>query len=745
MGVFPHVRGMSLASSLWVSLALVTPGPILLALAFVHRYRMWVYQDSLDRAVLLVFFAAVGCLAGLLTGLLLWSALRALDLVQRRVPRWALVVVALLLSVAWVGQLLRGVPLRLYSDPLFLGSISSAFAALLAAARGSRPWHLWDFGVILLAALLLLAAGGWLNLVVVRVSLGPLTQHLNALLLVGFFVLTGLAVLLGRYYPACCFEGAAIRPRHHAALLATAITAALLLVPAYRIAYAAGSAKRFASLWDARTWDTPSRVVLAAEEKRIPPGTVADQPQSTLPSWDSTGCAAPNIVLISLDTLRSDHLGLYGYPLNTSPSLDRFFADGVVFTHMYSQTPWTLPSHISMMTAQHPSAHGVRIHPPQVPGYVDRLPERAVTLAEVLRDEGYATAGYTGGGYLGRAYGFDQGFGTFEIIPTRRMREALNAALPWMRNASQPFFLFLHSFDPHRYAPERFFDEISEPEYCGPLRRMWEEQPDRVERLVVSDGFDELDERDIEFLQYLYDTEIRVADTELQRLFDELAALGFLDRTIVVFTSDHGENFAEHGDTGHGFNLYESVMRVPLMIRAPGITAPRYVATPVQTIDIAPTLLELVGAPPLPSTAGRSLLPLLLDREISPRAIILEADMLDTQAAIVAGGFKYISHSVLSHNLLAPRLGLLSLRGLLTPYGRDPEFYDLRADPLETRNLVAEHAALAGEYLELASRYREDLLKAVRMYQAVALDAGEEAGEMTDELEEALRSLGYLD
>ncbi len=323
------------------------------------------------------------------------------------------------------------------------------------------------------------------------------------------------------------------------------------------------------------------------------------------------GPGLPNLVLISIDTLRADRLGAYGHTLPTSPAVDRRLAgEGVVFERVLSQSPKTTPSHMTLFTSLYPAVHGIELWDGQTAGPV--LSPRVHTLAEVLRNAGYATAAFTGGAHMHRARGFGHGFRRY------RHDDQLRRSRDWLREkAGRSFFLFFHTFevhDPYKPRPELiplFDGEYGEGPILDAVRRIhaggvagWE----RGHKLFW-EAVDETDPRDVRFISRLYDAGIRqMDDRTLTPLLDELDALGLANDTLVVFTSDHGEAFGEHGRFLHG-DLYQGTLHVPLVLRWPGrLPAGTRVAQRAGLIDVMPTVLELLGVPaPTQQLQGRSL------------------------------------------------------------------------------------------------------------------------------------------
>lgn len=314
-----------------------------------------------------------------------------------------------------------------------------------------------------------------------------------------------------------------------------------------------------------------------------------------------------NILLLSIDTLRADHLGAYGYPRPTSPELDALAAQGVLFERPSAQAPSTLLSHTAIFTSQIPQHHGAS-HVRYLP-----LADSAVTLAETLAAQGYETASYNSGGQLASIFGLGQGFEIYEKGPdpfhwavdrSRAFFEARRA-----RREERPFFLFLHTYEVHHpYTPSPVDLELFAGPYSGSL-------PQSISIELLDDlnhGRRQLAPGDLEFIVAAYDAEIRSVDRGFGRLVEMLRRMDLLDDTLLVVTSDHGEEFGEHGLVGwHSHSLYEEMLWVPLIFRLPGMRfAGRRPAQRVRSIDIAPTLLDLVGLEPPPSFDGLSLVPL---------------------------------------------------------------------------------------------------------------------------------------
>jgi len=349
----------------------------------------------------------------------------------------------------------------------------------------------------------------------------------------------------------------------------------------------------------------------------------------------STPPKGPNILLISIDTLRPDHLGCYGYHRKTSPRIDKLAAGGVLFENHISSTSWTLPAHAALFTSLADSVHGcIETN--------KKLHDDMVTLAEVFANAGYKTAGFFSGPYLHSAFGLGQGFQHYEnctsyakaidSAPARKwamdigvMRKSHQditnpvvyaAFKKWFdQNHQSKFFLFIHMWDVHfDFIPPAPYDMMFDPDYTGAVTG--------VDFFFNPRLNPQMPRRDLEHLIALYDGEIAWTDLHVGKIVDDLEKIGLLDQTVVVITSDHGTEFFEHGGKGHRRTLFDEVIRIPLIIRYPAVL-PRGVRIHAQThlIDVAPTLVELAGLPPMTGIMGSSLVSGVLKRPSLPGTI----------------------------------------------------------------------------------------------------------------------------
>ena len=381
------------------------------------------------------------------------------------------------------------------------------------------------------------------------------------------------------------------------------------------------------------------------------------------------------IVLITIDTLRADRLGSYGSTRGLTPALDRFAQGAARFTAAVTQVPITLPAHVTMLTGLHPARHGVRTND----GF--RLAADVPTVAETVRGRGYATAAFIGGYALEASFGLSRGFDRYddEFLRSpgaveRPADAVVESALGWIdQHRSQPFFAWLHLFDPHSpYAPP------------APFAAAHAAAP--------------------------YDGEIAYTDAAIGRLFDRLQQLDLFARAAVIVAADHGESLGEHGERTHGTFLYDATVRVPLLVKLPDRTNGRVVDVPVETADLAPTIGALAGAA-FGSVDGRSLLPLIDGAAGDPdRPAYAESYY---QSVLLGWSPLRAARTARWKFIEAPR----------------PELYDLRDDPGEQRNRIADHEALAGGL-------RRTLPAAATAAARSSIPSGEAA--------ERLRSLGYV-
>ncbi len=457
----------------------------------------------------------------------------------------------------------------------------------------------------------------------------------------------------------------------------------------------------------------------------------APSPESATPPPGPSAAARterPNLVLYVVDTLRADHLGCYGYSRPTSPRLDEFARQGFRFAEARAQSSWTKPAMGTILTGLHPVTHGAERR-------AQGIAPEVRTLAERLSETGYETAMFTTNPTVVEKFGFGRGFDRFEYVHQLQGRkrrsvdsaEMHRAAAAWLDGRAapeRPFFLVVHTLDPH--------DPYRPPE---PYRSQFAPGVDvasaccarggRLETLSAAEAA--IRRRDS---MALYDGEIARNDASFGRLVDDLRNRGLLDRSAVVFTSDHGEEFHEHGGWRHAESLFEEVLRVPLVLRLPGgAPAGTTIADPADQIDIAPTLLDLAGVSVPKELPGASLLPVIRGGAPPPRESLawLRHPAFNV-VAIRDGKWKWLRHE---GALRAPTGGVGGV-------GEPAEaLYDLEADPGERQNLLEAEPA---RRRALALRIREARARLARSNRSE--DAGEVA--LDPELDAELRALGYL-
>lgn len=436
-----------------------------------------------------------------------------------------------------------------------------------------------------------------------------------------------------------------------------------------------------------------------------------------------------NVLLISIDTLRADHLSGYGYPRRTSPNIDTMALDGARFVRAHSQAPWTLPSHGTMMTSLYPSSHGARFKNNfrfLDAFYADRLDDSNLTLPELLKAAGYRTGALTSVNWLSPAFGFGQGFDTFDMDGARNSAAVLvDKAIEWISAVHDaPFFLFVHFFDVHNYeSPDRYDALYQRGDYRGTLR-------DNLPQ-VVANSSESLSADDLAYLVAKYDGAINYVDAELGRLFQSLRSSALYDDTLIVLTSDHGEEFWDHGGTGHGFTLYQEQLRVPLIVKPPSafpVTARESDAL-AGVIDVPPTILDYLGLPRPRTFEGISLRTVIEGERGVLRELFAEDTYFFNSYAVLDAGFKSINNRMLPPDLFNPRLLLANIRSLYRI--RDDEFYNLELDPVERHNVSKQESVLQTAMTE---RMREHL-SFTRLGEMKTLDP---------KSAQELRSLGYI-
>ncbi len=317
-------------------------------------------------------------------------------------------------------------------------------------------------------------------------------------------------------------------------------------------------------------------------------------------------CQECNIIFVSFDTLRADHVSAYGYNKNTTPSIDKFAENGFLFTDAISASSWTLPSSMSWFTGVYPSKHKIlnkyTLFSPdkQEISNLNTLSPDIETLAEVLKKNGYSTGGFTGGAGVHGMFGYDKGFDTYiDDKDFAGFEYTYPKAIQWIKeNKEKRLLIFLHGYNIHgEYTPDGGYDyRFLDFKYNGKLTGSKEEEIELREQ-GLAEGKIFLTKDDVKFLTAIYDEKIQRADAEFSKFVDEYKNLGLLDKTVFILTSDHGEELYDHGRIDHGQTLYEEVIHVPLIITIPSVKGWK-IPDQVRSIDLMLTLLDILGIKP---------------------------------------------------------------------------------------------------------------------------------------------------
>jgi arylsulfatase A-like enzyme len=414
------------------------------------------------------------------------------------------------------------------------------------------------------------------------------------------------------------------------------------------------------------------------------------------PGAGGAGAAPRNVVLIVIDTLRADHLPFHGYAVETAPFLAGLAAKAAVFERAQAPSSWTVPSVASLFTSAHVIQHGVTLgdryyrgeKSEPMPALLNRIPGGLETMAEMLRKAGYRTYGVSDNFFVAASGGFDRGFDRFISFNYSAAPSVNRQVERWRKELQKgegPYFLYLHYVDPH---------------WPYNVRRPWYREKDAATPQNVR----------------AYDSEIGFVDSHIRQLFE---AFGWEKNALAIVTSDHGEEFGDHGGEGHRYKLYQELLHVPLLVHEPRSVAAKRIGETVSLVDILPTLRDWLGQPSSHQDAGRSLLPLIRGEPWTARSAYAmrtkEADIvLEEKKALVTAEYKYI-------------LNLPS---------QEEELYDLKADPGERAN----QALRLSGVLQLMRNELKLLELSARRYPREFVDLGK----LDPSLAEQLKSLGYV-
>ncbi|MDA8430763.1 MAG: sulfatase [Geobacteraceae bacterium] len=399
-----------------------------------------------------------------------------------------------------------------------------------------------------------------------------------------------------------------------------------------------------------------------------------------------------NVVFVSFDALQAAHVGVLGNPRNVTPTIDAMAKGGFNFTNAISVASWTVPASMTWFTGVYPSEHRLTnkfsvFNPPDhnVLSNLKKLSPELVTLAEVLKQNGYATGGFTGNAGVNGIFGYSQGFDEYFFEPGKfgSMSVSIPKGLEWLhKNKDKKFFMFLHGYDMHgQHVPEegydyRFVDKGYDKRYTGSAK---EQEALREEGLAK--GTVAVRNEDVQFWRAIYDEKIQRTDARFKKFLDEYQRMGLMDKTIFVLTSDHGTELFEHNRIDHGFSLYNELIHVPLIIKLPGQKAGKVIRDQVSSIDVMPTILDLVDAQ-VPDKVkkqmrGATLVTALKGKPVD-KDVFFETD----------------------YRLYTYKRGLLTKDGWKMVYtleNKNRELYNLKTDPHETKNLVDQEPRRAYE------------------------------------------------
>jgi len=403
-----------------------------------------------------------------------------------------------------------------------------------------------------------------------------------------------------------------------------------------------------------------------------------------------------NVILVGIDTLRADHLGIYGYERNTSPAIDALARESVIFQNCFSQASTTAPSFMSIMTSRYPTYHGVT----SVIGGVGRngrvyaMDEKVPTLAQILKQNGYSTGAFTDGGNLYDKLGFGKGFDFYSMnLRAEGKKVGLiqeNDIFYWLQeHREKKFFLFLHTFAPHEpWLMPRPYLDLFDKEYKGKIAVT----PELVKNLRLRGLFpreyllqkaDSLGREDIDYLKAIYDGSIVYVDNFMKNLLLCIKNLRIDERTIIIFTADHGEEFFDHGMLSHR-QLYNELLHVPLILKTPTLPEPAVINRLVRSIDIFPTIFNLLQIKIDIPIHGVSLLK-TLEKDLELSTV---AESEGQGYSIQNKQYKYIYPRYKSYKV------------------RVDELYDIKIDPGEKNNIALDNLDLVEKML---SNYNDEL------------------------------------
>lgn len=413
-----------------------------------------------------------------------------------------------------------------------------------------------------------------------------------------------------------------------------------------------------------------------------------------------------NLVFVSFDALQANHVHNLGYQKNITPTIDTMAEKGFNFEQAISVSSWTVPASMSWFTGVYPSQHKVinkfstYTQEEKVISNLKKLSPDIITLAEILKENGYLTAGFTGDAGVNGAFGYNQGFDVYFDNTTQfsGMEVSVHRAIEWIKdNKDKKFFLFLHGYDSHgQYEPENGFDyRFVDFDYKG-IYNGSKEQQAKLREEGLENGYINLTEDDVRFWRAIYDEKINRADEKFANFLNEYEKLGLMDKTIFVLTSDHGTEFYEHKRFDHGFSLYDELIHVPLVIVLPKREGSS-IETQVSSIDIMPTILELLNIDLNQKVKyqmkGISIVPLMKGKK-ETRDVYSETDYrlyTHKKSIRTSDGWKFIYTFAEFPNKKDVK-----------------ELYNLKEDPYEMNNLIEKEPKIAYELEQNLFRWIRD-------------------------------------
>jgi arylsulfatase A-like enzyme len=387
-----------------------------------------------------------------------------------------------------------------------------------------------------------------------------------------------------------------------------------------------------------------------------------------------------NVIIIGIDTLRSDHLGCYGYQKDTSPNIDRLAGGGILFENAISQCPWTLPSFATALTSLYPTQHAAGS--PGVSSFGTRMRTSFPPLAMMLLKKGYSTGAVINAPALSSEFGVDRGFEVYDTATYREHRiadEVTEAVLEWVDlNKDGPFLMFAHYFDPHLpYEPPAPYDTLFDHEYRGRICDSFDLSYFPRARITNFETMKVLTPEDWNHIRSLYDGEIAFTDQAIGELLRGLEDRGLRKNTLIVLLSDHGEEFFEHGGFEHGHTVYQEQIHVPLIFALPGaIKEGRRIPRQVRLLDVTPTILDFLGIEPRAHIEGTSLRPLIDGR----------VGLTRSEASLIPTEFAYSERMLYGHEKKS--ITAYPWKLIYDTATGGQMLFNIRDDPDETDNLI---------------------------------------------------------